>query len=144
TNCRILSAQTSKWGMTPRVTQRPAEALQWAQAGERFDLAILDMQMPEMDGLMLATELRKLPNGASLPLVLLASIGMHPDQSSLANSPFLCCLTKPLKPVQLREALIRVVSGAKTAATSPAPASRLDPGLAQRLPLRVLLCDDNI
>jgi CheY-like chemotaxis protein/HPt (histidine-containing phosphotransfer) domain-containing protein len=144
TNCRILSVQSSKWGMAPRVTQKPAQALEWARSGERFDLAILDMQMPEMDGLMLATELRKLPGGVSLPLVLLASMGMHPDQSTLATSPFVSCLTKPLKPVQLREALIRVVSGTKTAVTSPAPAARLDPGLAQRLPLRVLLCDDNL
>jgi CheY-like chemotaxis protein/HPt (histidine-containing phosphotransfer) domain-containing protein len=144
TNCRILSVQTSRWGMAPRVTQKPVQALEWARAGEKFDLAILDMQMPEMDGLMLATEIRKLPNGMSLPLVLLASMGMHPDQSSLAASPFVSCLTKPLKPVQLREALIRVVSGAKTASIRPAPAARLDPGLGQRLPLRVLLCDDNV
>jgi CheY-like chemotaxis protein/HPt (histidine-containing phosphotransfer) domain-containing protein len=71
-------------------------------------------------------------------------MGMHPDQSSLATSPFVSCLTKPLKPVQLREALVRVVSGAKTSSIRPAPAARLDPGLAQRLPLRVLLCDDNV
>jgi CheY-like chemotaxis protein/nitrogen-specific signal transduction histidine kinase/HPt (histidine-containing phosphotransfer) domain-containing protein len=144
TNCRILSVLCSKWGMAPRATQKPSEALEWARAGERFDLAILDMQMPEMDGLMLAAELRKLPATASLPLLLLTSMGMHPDHSSLATTAFVSCLTKPVKPAQLQEALVQVVSGVKTAATKSAPASRLDPGLAQRLPLRVLLCDDNV
>ena len=144
TNCRFLNVQCSKWGMAPRATQKPAEALEWARAGERFDLAILDMQMLDMDGLMLAAELRKLPATASLPLLLLTSMGMHPDHSGLATNAFVSCLTKPVKPAQLHEALVHVVSGVKTAATKPAPASRLDPGLAQRLPLRVLLCDDNV
>src|SRR5262249_416779 len=76
TNCRILKLQTMKWGMTPRDTQQPAQALEWLRSGERFDLAILDMQMPDMDGLMLAAEIRKLPNAKSMPLVLLASMGV--------------------------------------------------------------------
>ena len=63
TNCRILTLQTRKWGMIPRDTQSGAEALEWLRAGESFDLAILDMQMPGMDGLMLAGEIRKLPAG---------------------------------------------------------------------------------
>src|SRR5204862_356915 len=57
TNCRILTVQTSKWGMIPRGAQSGAQALQWLQAGETFDLGILDMQMPGMDGLMLANEI---------------------------------------------------------------------------------------
>src|SRR5439155_1627830 len=52
TNCRILSLQTSKWGMIARGANSAAQALEWLRAGESFDLAILDMQMPEMDGLM--------------------------------------------------------------------------------------------
>ncbi len=47
--------------MVPRGAQSGHRALEWLRAGENFDLAILDMQMPGMDGLMLATEIRKLP-----------------------------------------------------------------------------------
>src|SRR6185369_5222594 len=60
TNCRILTLQTSKWGMIPRSTQSGPQALEWLRRGEQFDLAMLDMQMPGMDGLMLAREMRKL------------------------------------------------------------------------------------
>ena len=142
TNCRILTLQTRKWGMLPRATQRPPQAIQWLRAGENFDLAVLDMQMPGMDGLRLAGEIRKLPGGSSLPLVLLTSVGVHSDSPDFTSAALAGCLTKPIKPGQLREVLIRAISGTK--APAPAPSTRLDPTLANRLPLRVLLCDDNV
>jgi CheY-like chemotaxis protein/nitrogen-specific signal transduction histidine kinase len=144
TNCRILTLQTTKWGMVPRETQSAQQALEWLRAGQRFDLAVVDMQMPGMDGLMLATEIRKLPGGDTIPLVLLASMGVRTDQPDVAGASFASCLTKPIKPAQLRDVLSRALSGAKpTAPLAPANA-KLDPTLASRLPLRVLLCDDNI
>ncbi len=143
TNCRILTLQTSKWGMIPRGAQSAAQALEWLRAGERFDLAILDMQMPGMDGLMLATEIRKLPDAMKMPLVLLTSMGVRADAPEFAGAAFASCLTKPIKPVQLHEVLVRVVSGSKPAPQKPPAHAKLDPGLAQRLPLRILLCDDN-
>src|SRR6185295_3510561 len=126
TNCRILTLQASKWGMIPRGAQSAAQALEWLRAGENFDLAILDMQMPEMDGLMLASEIRKLPGAANLPLVLLTSMGIRTDHPDVTKVAFSSCLTKPLKPVQLHETLVRVVSGAKPA-VQPAPTPKLDP-----------------
>jgi len=144
TNCHILARQTSKWGMVPRDTRSGAEALKWLRAGESFDLAILDMQMPGMDGLMLAREIRKLPGGGTMPLVLLASIGVHSDHPDFASASVAGCLTKPIKPAQLHETLLRVMSGAKPSAPQAAvPSPKPDPTLATRLPLRVLLCEDN-
>src|SRR5262249_4402067 len=52
-------------------------------------------------------------------------------------------LTKPIKPAQLHQALQRIVSGHKPSGAKAATKQKLDPTLAQRLPLRVLLCDDN-
>ncbi len=144
TNCRILTLQTTKWGMVSRGANGAQQALEWLRAGEHFDLAILDMQMPGMDGLMLAREIRKLPNAAAMPLVLLASMGVHTSHPDFASAGFASCLTKPLKPAQLFESLVRVISGtARPAARSSAGPAKLDPALAARVPLRVLLCDDN-
>ena len=143
TNCRILTLQAGKWGMTARGANSAAQALEWLRAGETFDLAILDMQMPGMDGLMLAAEIRKLPRVASMPLVLLTSMGVRKDNPEFATAAFASCLTKPIKPAQLQEVLLRVISGAKPVAKKPAVNSKLDPNLASRLPLRILLCDDN-
>jgi CheY-like chemotaxis protein/nitrogen-specific signal transduction histidine kinase len=144
TNCRILSVQTSKWGMVPRDTQNAAQALEWLRAGERFDLAVLDMQMPGMDGLMLAAEIRKLPAGRSMPLVLLTSMGVHSNDPAVVSACFSGCLTKPIKPVQLHAVLLRAISGSKPAEQPVPTSAKLDPSLAKRLPMRVLLCDDNI
>jgi CheY-like chemotaxis protein/HPt (histidine-containing phosphotransfer) domain-containing protein len=130
--------------MIPRTTQRGDQALAWLQAGEKFDLALLDMQMPGMDGLMLAAEIRKLANGANLPLVLLTSLGVRTDNPQFLAAGFTTCLTKPIKPAQLFESLVRVVSGPLTIVKPPPATSKLDPKLATRLPLRVLLCDDNL
>ena len=143
TNCRILTLQTRKWGMIPHHTHDAKQALEWLRAGERFDLAILDMQMPGMDGLMLAAEIRKLPLGGALPLILLTSMGVKTNQPEVAEIGFASCLTKPLKPAQLQQVLLRVVSGAKPPARKAPIKTKLDPNLAQRLPVKVLLCDDN-
>src|SRR5438105_4576713 len=144
TNCRILTLQASKWGMIAKGSQSACQALDWLRAGESFDLAILDMQMPDMDGLMLASEIRKLPGAMMMPLVLLTSMGVRSDHPDFASAAFASCLTKPIKPVQLQEALLRVISGAKPAPKAATPSSKLDPTLATRMPLRVLLCDDNV
>jgi CheY-like chemotaxis protein len=142
TNCRILTVQASKWGMLPRGANNAEQALEWLRAGESFDLAILDMQMPGMDGIMLAREIRKLPRTTLMPLVLLTSMGVRQNQPDISNLGFASCLTKPVKPAQLYEVLARAISGAKATPQKSSP-NKLDPELAVRLPLRVLLCDDN-
>ncbi len=144
TNCRILALQAGKWGINARTAPSGAQALEYLRAGETFDLMILDMQMPGMDGLMLAREIRKLPNGGNLPLVLLTSMGVRADSPEFVSVGFATCLTKPVKPAQLFESLVRIVSGVRTASKPTRTPGKLDPTLASRLPLRVLLCDDNL
>ena len=144
TNCRILSWQTAKWGMAPRDTQNPQQALDWLNAGEVFDLAILDLRMPGMDGITLAREIRRHPQGAHLPIVLLASIGVSRTHPDFAAAAITSCLTKPIKPAQLRALLVQARSGAPSTATQPPGKTKLDPTLAVRFPLRILVCDDNV
>ncbi len=143
TNRRILTLQTSKWGMIPRAATGGEQALEWLRQGETFDLVLLDMQMPGMDGLMLAKEIRQLPGATVLPLVLLTSMGVRTDNPAFASIAFACCLNKPIKPAHLREALVRVISGTKPVARKASPATA-NPTLSDSLPLRVLLCDDNV
>src|SRR5262249_31816577 len=54
TSRRILTSHLDAWGMLGRATESPREALAWIRAGESFDIGILDMHMPEMDGVALA------------------------------------------------------------------------------------------
>lgn len=144
TNRRILMLQAEKWGMRPRQTEHPREAIQWIRDGERFDLAILDLQMPEMDGLMLAREIRKLH--ASLPIILLTSLGRK--EIGADNLDFAAYLTKPLKPSALFDAVAEifvrhlVVPKANSATSSQHGKPAVDADMAKRRPLRILLAED--
>jgi GAF domain-containing protein/CheY-like chemotaxis protein len=141
TNRRILSLQTEKWGMSPRETEHPNEAIQWLKDGESFDLAILDLQMPEMDGIMLTHEIRKLRNEKSLPIILLTSLGRR--EIGADDLEFAAYLTKPLKPSALYDALAGIF--ARNVISSKADIARpvMDTELGKRHPLRILLAEDN-
>ncbi len=141
TNRRILALQTSKWGMASRDTESPAEALRWIGQGEAFDLAILDMHMPEMDGIALAGRIRE--HRPALPLVLFSSLGRR--EAGVADGLFAAYLGKPIHQSQLFDTLVGLLAGdsAPKAASAPAKA-RLDPEMATRHPLRILLAEDNV
>jgi CheY-like chemotaxis protein len=83
-------------------------ALDWVRAGERFDVAILDMHMPDTDGVTLAAQLRGTPTGTDLPLILLSSLGDRPSPTDAAL--FAAVLTKPVKPSVLYDALADAVA----------------------------------
>jgi signal transduction histidine kinase/CheY-like chemotaxis protein/HPt (histidine-containing phosphotransfer) domain-containing protein len=142
TNRRILEQQAESWGMHHRATASPREALAWVGQGEPFDVAILDMQMPEMDGLTLARQIRRLRDERALPLLMLTSLGRR--ELGEAEGLFQVFLTKPIRPSQLFDALVGVFARQP----QPQPSaergpSRFDPQMGRRLPLRVLLVEDN-
>jgi PAS domain S-box-containing protein len=136
TNRRILSVRTSRWGMRPRETASPRTALSWIEGGEPFDVAIIDMQMPEMDGLQLARAIRQCD--AATPLVLLTSLGYHNGLE-----PFAAQLTKPVKFSQLYNVLSDVLAGRPVQPARAASRSPFDRTLASKVPLRILIAEDN-
>ena len=145
TNRQILTQQGQSWGMLIHSAQSGPEALDWLHQGERFDLAILDMQMPEMDGLTLAAEINKLPSCQELPLVMLTSIGKPEASDESIERHFAAFLSKPIKQSQLYDALVQVLVGQPIKVhPSKSPAKEIDPQMAQRLPLRILLAEDNM
>ncbi len=141
TNRYILNMQTSKWGMAPRDTESPVTALEWIESGEAFDIAILDMHMPEMDGLELAKRIRG--NGrAKFPLVLFSSLGRR-EAGDDANL-FSAYLTKPIKQSHLFDTLMGLFF--KPAMDDETPTTgrfKPDPNMADRHPLRILIAEDN-
>jgi CheY-like chemotaxis protein/HPt (histidine-containing phosphotransfer) domain-containing protein len=143
TNRRILSIQARKWGMQPQDVAEGQEVLDLLRKGARFDLGLLDMQMPGMDGLTLAAEIRKFCGPESLPLVLLTSMTLRPETDGLSLAPFAACLTKPIRQSQLHDTLLQVLGAPKRARRKLEPRARLDSTLAARLPMRLLLADDN-
>ena len=138
TNRMIVARRCESWRMLPRETASPTEALEWIERGDPFDVAILDMQMPEMDGLTLAREIRKLRDERELPLVMLTSLG-HAETD---RGEFNAFLTKPIKPSQLFDALTSVL-GETVALDDRLVAAAAGEPPAARSPLRILVAEDN-
>ncbi len=97
---RILSELFVRWGLEPEAVGSGAEALALLKAGRPFDVAVLDAQMPGMDGATLAREIHQASATAKLPLLLLAAIGQRVPEGVNATG-----VAKPLKSLALFEAL---------------------------------------
>ncbi|RME88865.1 MAG: PAS domain S-box protein [Anaerolineae bacterium] len=140
TNRTILARQTEKWGMVPQVAKSGEEALRILKEKTDLDLAILDMQMPGMDGLTLAREIQNLPRGKRLPLVMLTSLGRRTEDESDLFAAF---LTKPIKPSQLYDTLIDIFAH-RPRRVRERKDSEFDREMGKRHPLRILLAEDNV
>ena len=144
TNRRILVAQTARWGMVARETGSPAQALAWLQGGERFDVGLFDLLMPEMDGLELAAEVARLPRGNRPPIVILSSIGLRDREGAQVAA----WLAKPVKPSGLHDTLATILLQGEVrtqaiASAEPGNADGAPRPLGERHPLRILLAEDN-
>ena len=157
TNRRILTFQTQGWGMQPCATGSPQEALNRVRQGEQFDLAVLDLHMPEMDGVELAMAIRAAEGSSShtaptappapgvpssIPLILLSSLGGYGQD--IPPGLFTVSLIKPIRASALFDALVGLFAQSGPGAAAPAGgAARPGAELAQRRPMRILLAEDN-
>jgi CheY-like chemotaxis protein len=148
TNRRILSLQAQSWAMVPHTTESPLDALRRISSGENYDAVVLDMNMPEMDGIELAKRLRRLGQRGDLPLILLSSLVPldEKNKAAIESIKFAAMLPKPIKPSPLLNAFMSVFAEAPMLSAKPdqLKAPSLDSEMASKLPLRILLVDDNI
>jgi len=149
TNLEILRLQLTSWQMRVTCVEGGEQALEAmtaaTQAGKPFELAILDMHMPRMDGLQLARAIKARPELVKTRLVMLTSTYEAGNAHEREQSGILRCVSKPIRQTELYE----VVCGALTAgyATSPqlhvvaAPVAGIDH--QPQLFGKVLLAEDN-
>jgi CheY-like chemotaxis protein len=154
TNRRILTLQAQGWGMQAHATGSPLEALEWIRRGARYDLAVLDLHMPEMNGIQLAEEIQGLTGKAAgrdaepgrdpetgQAMILLSSLGGY--GGDIPAGVFSACLTKPIRASALFNTFIGIFAGKPAPAQNAGPA-RPDKEMALRLPLRILLAEDYV
>ncbi|MFD2255880.1 response regulator [Luteolibacter algae] len=112
TNREILKLQLANLSLRSEVTAGGKEALELLDKVQRgsdpFQLVILDMQMPEMDGLTLAKHITAELGSKKLPMILLSSLGDDMNQETLAAAGINSYLVKPLKQTRLKETLCRL------------------------------------
>jgi PAS domain S-box-containing protein len=139
TNREIVARHAQSWGMEAVTIASPSEALARIEEGDQFEVAVLDMVMPEMDGLALAREIRRHRDKRELPLVLLTSLGRLPEGQS--SEEFAVQLAKPVKASQLYNALLKALAEHVQEPEAGAPV--YEQGRAETSSLRILLAEDN-
>jgi signal transduction histidine kinase/CheY-like chemotaxis protein len=157
TNREILKHQTSSWGMIATETQSGKEALELLRAGvtrgEPFDIAVLDLTMPGMDGFQLAEAIKSDPAIASAALVLLPSFGKRGHGEKARQVGIAAYLQKPVRQAKLYDCLRAVLAG--SAGTESIMPARLVTRHSLRevkgqqkdkkfSPARIIIAEDNI
>jgi signal transduction histidine kinase/CheY-like chemotaxis protein/ligand-binding sensor domain-containing protein len=149
TNREILYHQLAAWKMEQGSAANGFDALKAlraaAAAGEPYHLAILDMQMPEMDGLMLAAEIKADPAIADTRLIILTSLGRRMSGPELQAAGIDAYLVKPVKQSKLFDCLVEVIGSATNdeILTPAVPAVRPSNGSPVLPKARILLAEDN-
>jgi len=138
----LLVEQCRRWGMQAEAVDDTGPAIQMLRKGIKFDVALVDAQLPGLNGSMVATEMRTFPSAAMMPIVFLTALGKKSGGTDDTHVVFAHTVSKPVKPAQLCAALERALLSQRTPAGQSAPA-KPDVALATRLPLRILLVDDN-
>ncbi len=142
TNTHILTVQCQRWGMIPRATNTPEEALQWIGRNDPFDLAILDYHMPGMTGMSLARQIRSLrPN--RFPLILLSSSPRGSDDSEFDKSAWAAIAVKPVKHKQLFDIILQLFDASR-GPVRESEKTTSDHDTGQHIPLRILVAEDNL
>ncbi|HKG23253.1 MAG TPA: response regulator, partial [Blastocatellia bacterium] len=145
TNRKILRHQLTSWGVLNAEAESGNDALnilrKEASSGGPFGVAILDMQMPGMDGICLARAIKSDPNLAATRLVMMTSFGRRGDDDALNAAGIEACLTKPVKQSQLFDCLVTLLAQEPRASERKARPARAEP--EKRRQTRILVAEDN-
>ena len=138
---QILREQTEKWGMICQEASSGTEALNLIRQGHQFDVAFLEEQMPQMDGLSLARLIHQENRLPNLKLALVSAIAC-PVQ--LTDRHFIACLNKPIKVSQLYQMTLGLLAPSSIKPPIEKSETQNAEDFADRLPLRILLAEDNV
>ncbi|PPS41426.1 PAS domain S-box protein [Chroococcidiopsis sp. TS-821] len=113
TNRKVIYHQATRWGMHVDEAENAAVALDILhcalQQNTPYDFALIDMQMPEINGLMLGEQIKTHPQLADLTLIMLTSTNQHDEVQRAKKIGFAAYLVKPVKPSRLLNTIINLV-----------------------------------
>jgi len=143
TNRNILTTYLNNWGLTVSEADNGSTTLIQLQSAtiqnKLYDVILLDMQMPVMDGLTLANCLAQIPALAKIPIILLSS-GDQLNATDYQNTHIVQRLIKPVRQIQLLDAIINALQGtSETTQKIAKPAIQL-PSYKDK---KVLIVEDN-
>lgn len=142
-NREILIHWLKRFEMRTTAAATADEALQSIRQDSTIEAAIFDFQFPGIDVLSLVEAVRVLPQGQYLHILLLTSVHLRAGDPRAAAARISVSIYKPIRPAQLLEALTQSFDRRLTSNRKAPAAPIFDSSFACRLPLRILLADDN-
>jgi len=144
TSREVLKRQTEGWQMRAEAVASGSAALDRLLGPEPVDLAILDFEMPDMNGIKLAEEIRKIPKLSALRLLLLSP--MEDRVAGIGSTLVSACLTKPASPSRLHDTIVSVLASRSVTPVVDEATSRKLSGseAAGQHSLRILVAEDNV
>ena len=148
TNRRILEGLVKRWGMNPTTAADGEIALTQLSAAKEsnaaFALILTDMHMPKMDGFELVQHIKEKPGLSTATIMMLTSGGQRGDAARCEQLGISAYLLKPVRQVELREAIVRVLSAKERAGTIPLITRyTLNDSSEPAKRLHILLAEDN-
>ncbi len=148
TNRAVFAHMLDAWGMKSAVAGSGAEALalleRAACAGDPFRGAVIDAQIAESDGLVLAREIRTRPGLACPVVMMLSYLGQKEELARCRLARVAAHVAKPVRRRELREALLGAFAGrAPASPSSSEPPLAVSPSNAPSASLRILVAEDN-
>ncbi|MBX7167481.1 MAG: ammonium transporter [Pirellulales bacterium] len=148
TNREVLATQLAGWQLEPTCTAGAMEAIAALGEAQRrrhpFSMVIMDHQMPELDGLDLAAEIRQRPDHGDLPLLLLTSSGLVLDRAELEQHGLVGCLTKPVRQSRLFDAVVdSLVTRSNLVSELRLDGAAAAPAAARLSAAKILVAEDN-
>ena len=148
TNCKILTYQLTAWQMRVDAVQCSSDAIAILRAaaaeGDRYNLAILDMQMPDLDGEMLGAQIKADPDLRDIKLVMLTSLNQQGGIDRVKKLGFEFYLVKPVKQSRLLDVLMEVVSLDDKREAAPLDLSKnFDATTKKTSKLKILIAEDS-
>jgi CheY-like chemotaxis protein len=146
TNRKIVHHYLSSWGMRDTAVTSGPEALGSLHRGlkekDPFQIAIIDYQMPEMDGLTLANRIKDDPRTANVPVIMLTSLGNKLSDDMVKRFGIDVAMQKPVRQSELLDAIAKTMKRALAHAPKIAPQANDD--RVKLAKMRVLVAEDNI
>ncbi|BAY92255.1 response regulator [Tolypothrix sp. LEGE 11397] len=147
TNRKIIHHQASNWGMQVDGAPSAATALQMLEEAALlripYHVILIDMQMPQTDGMTLAQQIKSNPIIADIPLILLTSSNQKSELENSRRSGFASYLIKPVKPSRLLDTILNVLESPSTIEQRSCPLPLKKIASSTKSKLRLLLAEDN-
>lgn len=138
---KYITEQVLSWNMIPFRTIYPSVAIDLIKK-EEFDIAIVDQDMPMMDGFTLLSKIRELKNGSNLPVILLRMMADRIRRIESTDESLISYLSKPVKYSLLRDLLMQMLSKEHSTDMEERVASDAKPG-NPKIPLNILIAEDS-